>query len=286
MDFWFVRSELGEYAAETEGVFAECRAEPVVADRGGVAFVEDEIDNFKNGGEARSAVRATGNLERNLRFSKSALGAHDALGDGRLGDEEGTGDFIGGEAAEQTEGESDARLGRKHRMTGREDQAKEVVSDVIIECSFEIRHGHLLTGLEFASELTMLKLEQFAAAQAIDSAMLRGGHQPGARIVGDAGGGPLLKSGDKSILREFFGEPDVAHDAREAGDDPGGLDPPDRFDGAMCVGSRHGYRSHHVRSGGARRDRVRRWEEIRLGRRAGELQSRPPSRASEFCEFP
>ena len=65
--------------------------------------------------------------------------------------------------------------------------------------------------------------------------------------------GPLLESGDESILREFLGKTNVTQDARETGDDPGGLDAPDCVDGAMCIGSRHGYRSHHVRSVGASR---------------------------------
>jgi hypothetical protein len=35
----------------------------------------------------------------NARFGERALGAHDALGDGGLGDEEGSGDLVGREAA-------------------------------------------------------------------------------------------------------------------------------------------------------------------------------------------
>ena len=81
--------------------------------------------------------------------------------------------------------------------------------------------------------------------------MLRGGHEPGARVVRDARLRPLLERGDESVLRELLGEADVAHDPREAGDEPGRLDPPDRVDRAMGVGSRHGYRSHHLRSAGA-----------------------------------
>ena len=70
-------------------------------------------------------------------------------------------------------------------------------------------------------------------------------------IVRDARLGPLFERGDQSVLREILGEADVAHDPREAGDEPGRLDPPDRVDGAMGVGSRHDYRSHHVPSGRA-----------------------------------
>jgi hypothetical protein len=66
--------------------------------------------------------------------------------------------------------------------------------------------------------------------------MLRGAHQPGARPVGDARERPLLERGDQRILREFLGETNIADDPRETSDEPGGLNPPDRIDGAMGIG--------------------------------------------------
>ena len=51
---------------------------------------------------------------------------------------------------------------------------------------------------------------------------------------------PLLERGDQRVLRELLGEADVAHDAREPGDEPRRLDPPDRVDRAMGIGGRHG----------------------------------------------
>ena len=42
---------------------------------------------------------------------EGAFGADDALGDGGFGGEEGAGDLVGGEAAEETEGEGCAGLG-------------------------------------------------------------------------------------------------------------------------------------------------------------------------------
>ena len=62
---------------------------------------------------------------------------------------------------------------------------------------------------------------------------------------------PLLERGDERVVREILGDADIAHDARETGDEPRRLDPPDRVDGAMRVGSRHGYRSHHFNLPGA-----------------------------------
>ena len=48
-------------------------------------------------------------------------------------------------------------------MTGREHQAQEVVADVVVDRGVEIRHGHLLLGLELVTELLVLALEQLAA---------------------------------------------------------------------------------------------------------------------------
>jgi hypothetical protein len=127
-------------------------------------------------------------------------------------------------------------------MARGEDEAEKVVSDVIVDRVVEIRHGHLLLGLELAANFAVFALEQLAAAQAVDGAMLRGGHEPGAGIIGDARLGPLFECGDESVLREFLGKADVAKHARETGDDAGRFDAPDGVDGAVGIGSCHGYR--------------------------------------------
>ena len=48
VNFWFGRSEFGEDAAKAERVFAEGGAHEIVAGGGGVALVEDEVDNFED----------------------------------------------------------------------------------------------------------------------------------------------------------------------------------------------------------------------------------------------
>src|SRR5262249_2201063 len=91
----------------------------------------------------------------------------------------------------------------------------------------------------------MLARDQLMPPQPVDRPTLRGGHEPSARIVGHARLGPPLQRGDERVLGEFLGQPDVAQHAREAGDEPWRLDPPDRVDDAMGVGSRHGYQLKH-----------------------------------------
>ena len=125
-------------------------------------------------------------------------------------------------------------------MAGDEDQAQQVVADVVVERGVEVGRRRSLLRLELVAELLVLALEQLVAAQLVDGAVLRGRHQPGARVVRDARLRPLLERGDERVLRQLLGEADVAHDARQPGDEPRRLDPPDRVDRAMRLGGRHG----------------------------------------------
>ncbi len=122
MYFAVVRGEFGENAAEAQRLLAQRRAHPVVAGRRRVAFVEDEIDHVEHRSQTRRAIFAARQLEGHVRLAQCALGAHDALGDGRFGHEKRTRDLVGGEAAEQAQGERHARFRREHRMTGGEHQ--------------------------------------------------------------------------------------------------------------------------------------------------------------------
>ena len=106
-------------------------------------------------------------------------------------------------------------------MTGSEDKPQQIVADVIVERGFEIRHRLLLPGYEFATEFLVLVVDSLVTAQVIDGAMLRGRHQPGSRITRHARSRPLFKGGHQRVLREFLGDPNVAHDARKTGDETG-----------------------------------------------------------------
>src|SRR5439155_16877786 len=125
-------------------------------------------------------------------------------------------------------------------MTGDEYEPEKIVAEVSIiycvECGVEVCHGGFLLRLEFAAWLFVFALEKFVTAKVVHGAMLCGGHEPGAGIVWNAGLGPAFECGDKGILREFFGETNVANDARESGNNFGGLDSPDGVDDAMSGG--------------------------------------------------
>lgn len=212
-----------------------------------VAFVEDGINNFEDRGETLCEFGSTRNLVGHLLLGERSLCADDALRDGGFGGQEGSGYFIGRETGEEAERERDTSLGWEDGMTRGEDEPEQVVAHIVIE-RIEIDGGFGLCGLK---DFLVFLLETFVAAQEVDGAKLRRGHEPRGGIVGDAGLGPLLERGYESVLREFFREANIADDAREGRDQFGGLDPPDCIDCAMDVVGRHYFRSEH--SGGRRR---------------------------------
>ena len=72
------------------------------------------------------------------------------------------------------------------------------------------------------------------------------------RIIRHARLRPLFEGSEEGLLREVLGQADVAGEASEAGDDAGGLDAPDGFDGAAWIGSGHCYRSHQLSTHGCK----------------------------------
>ena len=137
--------------------------------------------------DSRAArLRAARHLEGDARLGERPLGPHDALGHGRLGDEEGPRDLVGGQAAEQAQGEGHARLGGQDGMAGREDEAQQVVADVVVERRLQLRRRQPLPGLQLAAELLVLALGQLPPAQPVDGPVLGRGHEPGAGVVRDA----------------------------------------------------------------------------------------------------
>ena len=135
---------------------------------------------------------------------EGTFGADNALGDGGFGGEEGAGDLVGGEAAEDTEGEGCAGLGGEDRMAGDEDEAEEVVADGVVESGVEVGRG-LFEGFEFAGELFVFALGDAVAAEEIDDAAFGGCGEPCRGIIGDARLRPLFECGDECFLREIFG---------------------------------------------------------------------------------
>jgi hypothetical protein len=228
----------GEDASEAQGVLAQRRPNPVLAGGRRVALVEDQVDDLEHGGQAVGQLVAAGDLERHVGLGERALGADDALRDGRLRDEERSRDLRRRQAAQQAQRQRDARVAGEDGVAGQEDQAQDVVLHVVDLCD-EVGLVELLEDLELAPDQLLLALQRDAAAQRVDAAALGGGHQPGPRVVRYARAGPLLERGDERVLGQVLGHRHVADDASQPGDQPGRLDPPDGVDCAMGGGRRH-----------------------------------------------
>ena len=212
----FVGHQPGEDAPEAQRVLAERRTHPVLTRRRRVALVENQVNHFEHGGQPDAELVAARDLERDSLLGERLLGSDDPLRHRRLGDEKGARDLLGRQSAEQPQRERDPRLGGQHRMAGGEDQAQQVVADVIVQSGIEIRCRGVLRDFQLVAELLMLALEERAAAQQVDGAVLRRRHEPCAGIAGDTGRGPLFERGNQCVVRKVFCEPDVADDAQPA----------------------------------------------------------------------
>ena len=154
-----------------------------------------------------------------MRVGERAFGTDDAVCDSRLGHEKRARDLVRCEPADQAQRERKLRLGAQHGMARRENQAEKIVADVVV-----------------------LPVEKRAAADEIDRAMLRCGHEPRAGIRRDALAWPLFERSDERSdersVREIFGDADVVRDARQTGDQARRLDAPDGVDRGVRVGVR------------------------------------------------
>ena len=133
----FHRRQPRQHPPQPLRIVAERRPHPVVAGGRRVAFVEDQVDHLEHRGEPHGQLRPARHFVRHLLVGERALGADDALLDGG-GRQECPGDLVGGEAGEQLQRERHARLGRQHRVARGEDQAQQVVADIVIQGFVEI----------------------------------------------------------------------------------------------------------------------------------------------------
>ena len=129
-------------------------------------------------------------------------------------------------------------------MTGDEHEPEQVVADVLVERGLEIRTDRRLDD-GVGCNLLVRALQHLLPPELVEGPVLRRGHEPGARILRDAGLGPALERGDQRLLGQILGEADFADHADEATEKPRGLDPPHRLDGAAggCLAHRAALRS-------------------------------------------
>ena len=232
------RRQLGQDAAQPQGVLAKGRSRPSVAGGGGVALIEDQVDHSHHRRQARGALDVRWQLERDMGLRQRALGADDALGDCRLGHDEGAGDLVRGEAAHQAQGKRHPCVGREYGVAGDKHQTKEIFvrRPRDMQLSFHRKDfPRALVYFDPGRQGRVLAFGRLVAADAVDGAAFGCGHQPAAGVVGDAPFRPLLESEHKRILRQVFRQPHVTHPAGEGSDELGRLHAPDGVQGALEV---------------------------------------------------
>ena len=119
----------GQQPREADGFRRQVRPQQVVALRGRIALVEDQIDHPQHIGQPlRQRVRL-GHLIGDAGIADFRLCPDDPLGQGGRRDQAGVGDGLGRQPADLAQGEGDAGFLRKARVAAGEDQPQPVVLD-------------------------------------------------------------------------------------------------------------------------------------------------------------
>ena len=208
----------------------EIRTDKVVARRGCVAFVENEVDDLEHRGQPRSPFGAARHLEGQSRLCDCLLRAHDTLRDRGLARQEGACDLVRRQAADYLQGQRRAGVGRQHGVAGHEDEAQQLVAEIIVHSRFDGVGRAVVRLVERPRDLLVLALAHLVAPEGIDRATFGDGHQPGARIGRNAGGRPLGQRDDQRVLRQLLGTIDIPDDAGQARNEPGPFNAKGRFD--------------------------------------------------------
>ena len=146
------------------------------------------------------------------------------------------GDLLGGQAADHTQRQRDLPLARQHRVGRDEDQPQHVVIDAVgIPAGVDVDLGFQLAG-----QRGVPIVEAVLAAPLVDGLALGDRRQPGAGVARHARLRPLRQRVDERLLRQVFGEADIADRPGQRRDDLGGLHPPHRVDGLAQIGGGHG----------------------------------------------
>ena len=91
-----MRQQRQKQPRQTYRLCGQVGPDHVFTRRGGIALVEDQVDDVQHLVEPRRQRLVARNLVGDLRSPDPALGAHDPLGYRRRRSEEGVGDFFGG----------------------------------------------------------------------------------------------------------------------------------------------------------------------------------------------
>ena len=107
--------QLHQQPAEPDRLAGQIVPRQRVAGRGGIPFVEHQVDDVQHGVEPLGQLGARRHLVRDPRVADLRLGAHDALGDRRRRGEKRARDLLGGEPADLAQRQRHLRVGRQRR---------------------------------------------------------------------------------------------------------------------------------------------------------------------------
>ncbi len=231
-----VRHEVREQASQADGFVGKVPADQAVAGGGRVALVEDQVEHGQHRVQPlRQQVRRR-DAVGNAGVADLAFGAYQSLRQGRLRKQEGAGDLRCGEAAERSQREGHARLGRKRRVATGEDQPQPVVVDAGAPVVAG-RPGPAQRRTRLGAQFRQLAKDGLALGQAtnpaqpVDGLVARRGDDPARGVGGNAGIRPLGDRHQESLLDGLFREIEVAEDANEPGNGTALLLTEDALDG-------------------------------------------------------
>ncbi|MNI80589.1 hypothetical protein D3C73_1371280 [compost metagenome] len=122
-------------------------------------------------------------------------------------------------------------------MTGHEDQAQQIITDILFN------HGVifliLLPHIHLPANFLVLAPKHPVSPEIVQRPSFCGRHEPCARVVRNPRLRPLLQSHDKRILRQILSDSDISNHPGKYGDDFCRFHSPDGVDRAMDGGRHH-----------------------------------------------
>jgi hypothetical protein len=150
---------------------------------------------------------------------------------------ERAGDLLAAQTGHRAQRQRHPRPRRQHRVAGDEHQRQYVVvhpvgvprQRVVRAVAHRRRARDRLALGEAAGQRRVALVERGAAAEGVDRAAPPGGQQPAHRVPGRAVARPGDQRLGQRLLGDVLGEGEITGVPGQRGDDPRGLDPPDRL---------------------------------------------------------
>ena len=222
-DLRLVGQQLRHDPRHPDRLGAQLAADERVAGGRVIALIEHQVQHAQHGLQALGEAVRGRNLVRDAGLADLALRPDEALGERRLGHEEGASDLGRREPAERAQGQGDRGLGRERRVAAGEDQPELVVRD----------RGHLVLRGGEQHRLPAGRLERLVtgdrrglvresarAPRPVDGTVAGRRRDPRARVGRDAVRGPALERDDVRVRDRLLGEVEVAEDPDQRRDRP------------------------------------------------------------------